>query len=81
MQTVIRMAVYLYKLSPINAMKAATIGSYKSIYGHSQEKLTINSKATFILIRSNNLSEFVSKIDQNLITDVYKDGKLLFQKN
>ena len=81
MQTVIRMAVYLYKLTPINAMKAATIGSYKSIYGRSQEKLTINSKATFILIRSNNLSEFVSKIDQNLITDVYKDGKLLFQKN
>ena len=81
MQTVIRMAVYLYKLTPINAMKAATIGSYKSIYGHTQEKLTINSKATFILIKSNNLSEFVSKIDQNLITDVYKDGKLLFQKN
>ena len=75
MQTVLRMAVFRYYLHPIQAFRAATSGSYQSITGNKMELLSIKSKATFVILNGKSLEEVISKLGQNLIADIYIEGK------
>ncbi|MHA2502568.1 MAG: imidazolonepropionase [Candidatus Kariarchaeaceae archaeon] len=77
MQSAIRFAVYTYRLTPIQAMRGATSGSYLGITGTKFPRISIGSPADFILIRSQSPSEFVSKFGQNLVTHVFSNGELL----
>ena len=77
MQSAIRYAVYRYKLTPIQAMCAATSGSYLGITGQHLLPIKEGAKADFILIEANSLEELASKFGQNLVRKVFKDGELI----
>ena len=79
MQSAIRMAVYRYKLSPLDAIAAATSGSYQGLYGEKMNKLEIGAPATFLLIESTSLAEFVSKFGQNLVRFILKNGRIILE--
>ena len=79
MQTAIRLAVYLYRMDPFQAFKAGTSGSYKGIFGKSMLKLGVSSIADFIIIQAKSIPEFTTRIDQNLVSYVFKDGKPIFE--
>jgi len=74
MQTAIRLAVYLYRIDPIQAFGAAINGSYKGITGKNLIKIEEGTSANFNLINANNINEFVTKFDQNLVSNVIIQG-------
>ena len=78
MQLAIQMAVFRYKMRPIDALKAGTSGAYKAITGTSLKPLKKGTKATFVLLEGSSIEEICSKMGQNLVRYVYKDGKVLF---
>lgn len=79
MQTALRLAVFLYRMLPEHAMKAATSGSFRGIYGYDLPALKESSAATFILFNSPNIANLVTQFDRNLVTHVFKDGELLVE--
>lgn len=77
MQTAIRMAVFTYKMKPLSAFQAATMGSYKSITGLEFGLLEEGHSADLILIQGSGLDEISAKIGQNLVKYVIKGGELI----
>jgi imidazolonepropionase len=78
MQSAIRMAVYSYRLTPLQAFVAATTGSYRGITGGELPRLEQDATADLILLEGGSLAEIVSKFGQNLIYTVIKNGEILF---
>lgn len=81
MQTAIRMAVFRYGMTALQAFTAATTGSHKAILGVRKQSLRIGEEADMILLRGKSLEEICSKIGQNLVTHVIKQGKMLVKNN
>ncbi|MHA2251494.1 MAG: imidazolonepropionase [Candidatus Kariarchaeaceae archaeon] len=77
MQTAIRLAVFLYRMDPLAAFRAAISGSYQGIIGTKLEKLEAGKPATFNLIKEPDIPRFTTRFDQNLISHVFKDGDIL----
>lgn len=81
MQTAIRMAVFRYRMTPLQAIRAATSGSYTSMTGTRQDKLGVGKTANLLLLNAKSLEEFSAKIGQNLVSHVIKDGKILIENS
>jgi imidazolonepropionase-like amidohydrolase len=77
MQTAIRFGVYFNRMLPEIAFQAATSGSYKATTGLKFEKLQEGSPADFILLKGNSINEVITPFDQNLVSDVFKNGQSL----
>ena len=80
MQTAMRLAVYLYRMQPIDALKAATSGSYLGITGNEAKTLTNGSNADFVILEAKSFNELITRFDQNLTKLVVKDGETVYQK-
>ena len=74
LQSAIRMAVFRYRLSPVQALQAATSGSYQGVFGESFQALQVGSPATYLLVDAASPAEFVSKFGQNLVRMAYRNG-------
>ncbi len=77
MQTAIRMAVFTYRMDPLKAFQAATMGSYKSITGSEYSILEEGHSADLVLIQGSGLDEISAKIGQNLVKYVIKEGEVI----
>ena len=73
----IRFGVFRYRLSPLEAMRAATSGSYRGITGNIFPTLGIGQPADFILLKARSLEEFSSKFGQNLVEKVFQNGSII----
>ncbi len=67
MQTAIRFAVFTYRMSPLDAFRAATSGSYKAMTGKNMSLLKEGEIANIIILKARNLDEVSAKFGQNLI--------------
>ncbi len=76
MQTAVRLAVYLYRMNPRNAMAAATTGSYLGITGQERPLLKEGSPANLILLKGNSPEEFITRFDQNRCMKTIIAGKV-----
>lgn len=77
MQTALRLGVYLYRIPPLQAYKAATTGSYKAITGTDYPPLKEGSDATFNILSGESINDVITQFDQNSVLMVFKKGKLL----
>ncbi|MCE7735686.1 MAG: imidazolonepropionase [Candidatus Heimdallarchaeota archaeon] len=77
MQTALRLAVFLYRMTPFQAMKAATTGAFKGIMGEQQSAMTVNSKADLVIFEANTIDELTTRFDQNLARIIIKNGEII----
>lgn len=77
MQTALRLAVFLYRMTPFQAMIAATSGAYKGIIGEKQSVMTSNSKADLVIFEANTIDELTTRFDQNLARIIIKNGEII----
>ncbi len=77
MQTALRLAVFLYRMTPLHAIKAATTGSFRGITGEKPNPMTSNSKANLVIFEANTVDELTTRFDQNLARLVIKDGQII----
>lgn len=75
MQTAIRLAVYLYRMDPLEAIKAATSGSYYGITKEELPKLREGAPANFVLLNGISIEDFVTQFDQNTCSQLFINGK------
>ncbi len=80
MQTAMRLAVFLYRMQPINSLKAATSGSYQGITGKKASRLEEGSTADFVILEGNSINQLITQFDRNLTKLVVKDGQILYSK-
>lgn len=77
MQTAMRLAVYLYRMQPVNALKAATSGSYQGITGTIASRLEEGSNADFVILEADSINQVITKFDRNLTKLVVKNGQVI----
>ncbi|MHA2274877.1 MAG: imidazolonepropionase [Candidatus Kariarchaeaceae archaeon] len=75
MQTAIRLAVYLYRMNPLQAIRAATSGSYQGLTGRKFETMSKGSPADFIIVEGDSIDKVITRFDQNLVRMVVKNGE------
>lgn len=75
MQTAIRLAVYLYRMDPNLAMKAATSGSYLGLTGERLSPLEPGAEANLILLRGDTPEDFITQFDRNMCRQIFINGK------
>ncbi len=81
MQTAIRMGVFRYRMTPTQAFKAATTGSYQAITGQTKKIIQVGEQANIIIINSKSIEEATAKIGQNLISHIIKNGEIILKNN
>ncbi len=81
MQTAVRLAVYLYRMSPEDAFRAATTGSLQGVTGKAPDIIAEGTPANFVLFNSPTIPNLVSQFDRNLVTTVVKEGEVLVNRD
>ncbi len=75
MQIATRLAVFLYRMDPQRAFQASTSGSYQGLTGEKFNKIEEGSPATFNIINSEDINQFITRFDQNLVSHTFIEGK------
>ncbi len=81
MQTMLEMAVRFFRMTPEEALHAATRAAAKALGEESAiGSITVGKKADFVIFRAGTLSELVDEFGSNKVTCVYKQGLEVYKR-